>query len=159
MEGSRVLTNFITTSKPGWWGATYSADLSPEEMLATWDGSQQKGLHNEFMIAYGHGDGGGGPTQAMLERSREMAAHPGLPKLRLGAAIDFMERLEAQAGDKLPTWNGELYLELHRGTYTSQARNNRENRKCEFLLHDAEFLAAWASLDGAFAYPRAISKS
>ncbi|MCY4060862.1 MAG: class II aldolase/adducin family protein [Chloroflexi bacterium] len=52
------------------------------------------------------------------------------------------------------TWNGELYLELHRGTYTSQARNKRENRKCEFLLHDAEFLAAWASLHGDFAYPR-----
>ena len=153
LDGARILTCFITTSKPGWWGATYSADLSPEEILATWDGSQQKELHNEFMIAYGHGDGGGGPTDAMLASSRELAAHPGLPKVRLGTAIDFMERLEHRAGDKLPTWNGELYLELHRGTYTSQARNKRENRKCEFLLHDAEFLAAWASVNGDFAYP------
>ena len=83
-----------------------------------------------------------------------MAAHPGLPKVRLATAIDFMEELEAQSGAKLPTWNGELYLELHRGTYTSQARNKRENRKCEFLLHDAEFLAAWASAHGQYAYPR-----
>ena len=89
----------------------------------------------------------------MLDGSREMAAHPGLPRVQLSTAIDFMEQLERQSGDKLPTWNGELYLELHRGTYTSQARNKRENRKCEFLLHDAEFLAAWASLNGDFAYP------
>lgn len=153
LDGTSILTYFITTSKPGWWGATYSADLSPEEISATWDGSQQKELSNEFMIAYGHGDGGGGPTRAMLDASREMAAHPGLPKVRLSTAIDFMEALERQAGAKLPTWNGELYLELHRGAYTSQARNKRENRKCEFLLHDAEFLAAWASLIGYFAYP------
>ena len=153
LDGTRILTYFITTSKPGWWGATYSADLSPEEILATWEGSQQKELSNEFMIAYGHGDGGGGPTRAMLDSSREMAAHPGLPKVRLSTAIDFMVQLEQRAGDKLPSWNGELYLELHRGTYTSQARNKRANRKNEFLLHDAEFLAAWASVQGHFAYP------
>ncbi|MYD09867.1 MAG: alpha-mannosidase [Chloroflexi bacterium] len=153
LDGTRILTYFITTSKPGWWGATYSADLSPEEIIATWEGSQQKELRSEFMIAYGHGDGGGGPTRAMLDRSREMATHPGLPRVQLSTAIDFMEQLERQAGDKLPAWNGELYLELHRGTYTSQARNKRENRKCEFLLHDAEFLAAWASQNGDFAYP------
>ena len=153
LDGTRILTYFITTSKPGWWGATYSADLSPEEILATWDGSQQKELRKEFMIAYGHGDGGGGPTQAMLDGSRAMAAHPGLPRVKLSTAIDFMEALERQSGDKLPAWNGELYLELHRGTYTSQARNKRANRKCEFLLHDAEFLAAWASVHGHFAYP------
>ena len=153
LDGTRILTYFVTTSKPGWWGATYSADLSPEEIIATWNGGQQKELRNEFMIAYGHGDGGGGPTRVMLDRSREMAAHPGLPRVQLSTAIDFMEALEREAGDKLPTWNGELYLELHRGTYTSQARNKRENRKCEFLLHDAEFLAAWASLSGDFAYP------
>ena len=153
LDGSRILTYFITTSKPGWWGATYSADLSPEEILATWAGSQQKELRNEFMIAYGHGDGGGGPTRAMLDSSREMAAHPGLPRVQLSTAIDFMDELERQSGDKLPAWNGELYLELHRGTYTSQARNKRENRKCEFLLHDAEFLAAWASLQDHFVYP------
>ena len=153
LDGTKILTYFITTSKPGWWGATYSADLSPEELFATWDGSQQKELRNEFMIAYGHGDGGGGPTREMLDGSRQMAAHPGLPRVQLRRAIDFMERLERDSGDKLPAWNGELYLELHRGTYTSQARNKRENRKCEFLLHDAEFLAAWASLSGDFAYP------
>ena len=129
LDGTRILTCFITTSKPGWWGATYSADLSPEEMLATWEGSQQKELRNEFMIAYGHGDGGGGPTRAMLDGSREMAAHPGLPRVQLGTAISFMEELERQAGGKLPAWNGELYLELHRGhLYQPGAQQTRKSQ-------------------------------
>ncbi|MBV7328440.1 alpha-mannosidase [Chloroflexi bacterium TSY] len=153
LDGTKILTNFITTSKPGWWGATYSADLSPEEIFTTWKEKQQKELHNEFMIPFGNGDGGGGPTQMMLSGSQEMKEHPGLPKVRLSTVKDFMARLEQKSGDKLPTWNGELYFELHRGTYTSQARNKRANRKSEFLLHDAEFLAAWASLHGDYAYP------
>ena len=54
----------------------------------------------------------------------------------------------------MPVWNGELYLEYHRGTYTTQARNKRANRKSEFLLHDAEFLAAFAALvDPGYTYP------
>ena len=57
-----------------------------------------------------------------------------------------MERIERDIADELPVWNGELYLEYHRGTYTSQARNKCANRKSEFLLHDAEFLAAYAAL-------------
>ncbi|MEI2776528.1 MAG: hypothetical protein V9G19_11280 [Tetrasphaera sp.] len=63
--------------------------------------------------------------------------------------------MEAESGASLPTWNGELYLELHRGTYTTQSRNKRANRKSEFLLHDAEFLATLAALAGGYAYPQA----
>jgi alpha-mannosidase len=147
-----VLTYLITTSKPGWWGATYSADLTPAEIAQTRRGQQQPELHDELMIAYGHGDGGGGPTARMLEDARQLAGFPGMPRMRLGTALDFLTELEASAGPSLPTWTGELYLELHRGTYTSQARTKRANRKMEVLLHDAEFLAAWASLQGA-AYP------
>ena len=53
----------------------------------------------------------------------------------------------------MPVWNGELYLEYHRGTYTTQARNKRANRKAEFLLHDAEFLCTYASLISDYPYP------
>ena len=68
--------------------------------------------------------------------------------------IDFFRRLEAESGAQLPTWNSELYLEIHRGTYTTQSRNKRANRKSEFLLHDAEFLATLASLlDPGYTYP------
>ena len=69
---------------------------------------------------------------------------------------DFFRDLEAVSGDRLPVWNGELYFELHRGTYTTQGRSKRANRKSEFLLHDAEFLATLASLlDGKYEYPTA----
>ena len=67
--------------------------------------------------------------------------------------VDFFQKLETSA-ENLPTWNGELYLEYHRGTYTTQARNKKANRKSEFLLHDAEFLATYASiLDPDYHYP------
>ncbi len=71
-----------------------------------------------------------------------------------GKVIDFFRRLEVESGDRLPTWNSELYLELHRGTYTTQARNKRANRRAEFALHDAEFLcSAAALLNPDFTYP------
>ncbi|PJF25881.1 MAG: alpha-mannosidase, partial [Phototrophicales bacterium] len=71
-----------------------------------------------------------------------------------GRVIDFFRRLEAESGSKLPTWNGELYLEIHRGTYTTQGRNKRANRKSEMLLHDAEFVATTAALlDPQYQYP------
>jgi alpha-mannosidase len=67
--------------------------------------------------------------------------------------------MEAEAGARLPTWNGELYLELHRGTYTTQSPSKRANRKSEFLLHDAEFLATLAGLtDKSYEYPQAALK-
>lgn len=154
LDGTRVLTHFITTAAPGWWGATYSANLTPDEVLETWKGNQQKELSPNLLIPFGQGDGGGGPTREMIENGRAMAAHPGLPRVHFGSALEFLQGLETASGVGLPVWNGELYLELHRGTYTSQARNKRSNRKSETLLHDAEFLAAWASLEGA-PYPHA----
>jgi alpha-mannosidase len=83
-----------------------------------------------------------------------MTEFPALPRTRQGDVGSFFRQLEANAGAQLPTWNGELYLELHRGTYTTQSRNKRQNRKSEFLLHDAEFLAAQATLVSAsYRYP------
>lgn len=155
LDGSSVPTYLITTSKPGWWGATYSADLTPAEIFATWQGARQPELHDEMLVAFGHGDGGGGPTARMLEDARTLDAFPSAPRVRMTTAEDFLDRLVAKAAGRLPEWNGELYLELHRGTYTSQAANKRANRKLEFLLHDAEFLAAWAALATGFAYPHA----
>jgi len=77
-----------------------------------------------------------------------------MPRVQPGRVGEFFRRLEAESGAQLPVWNGELYLELHRGTYTTQSRTKRANRKSEFLLHDAEFLAALAGLlDPESAYP------
>jgi len=156
LNGTKILTHFITTpDTAGSWYDTYNGDLSPRQIIGTWRNYQQKETHTELLTAFGWGDGGGGPTREMLENGQRLANHPGAPRVRLGSACEFFQNLEAQAGERLPVWNGELYLEYHRGTYTSQARTKRANRKCEFLLHDAEFLAAWAALATDYEYPHA----
>lgn len=156
LDGTQVLTHFITTPDVGGsWYNTYNGDLSPRLVIGTWRNCQQKETHAELLTAFGWGDGGGGPTPEMLESGQRLANHPGAPRVRLGSACEFFQNLEARAGERLPAWNGDLYLEYHRGTYTSQARVKRANRNSEFLLHDAEFLAAWAALATDYEYPHA----
>ncbi|KAF2857049.1 glycoside hydrolase family 38 protein [Piedraia hortae CBS 480.64] len=118
---------------------------------------------NTSILPYGKGDGGGGPTFSHLEklrRCRGLSNTVGLlPKAKMGvSAEDFFDRLEdmvASGKTKLVTWYGELYLELHRGTYTTQANNKRGNRKSEILLHDIEYLATLATIkDSKYIYPK-----
>lgn len=155
LDGTRVLTHFITT--PGdeqYGGSTYNGMATPEETVGTWRNFKQKEFQRTLLMAYGFGDGGGGPTREMLENIHEMAAFPSTPRVRQGSVLEFFRAMEAEAGDHLPTWNGELYLELHRGTYTTHARSKLANRKSEFLLHDAEFVAALAALlEPTYTYP------
>ena len=157
LDGTKVLTHFSTTPEVGSpHASTYNAAATPEQNLGTWRNFQQKDAQGELFMAFGYGDGGGGPTREMLENITLMKDFPGVPKMRHSTAKDFFEQLEKTSGDALPTWNGELYLELHRGTYTSQSRNKRANRKSEFLLHDAEFVASLAgTLDANYSYPEA----
>lgn len=109
---------------------------------------------------FGKGDGGGGPTWKQLERLRRLrglADKTGqIPSVHLGKTVDdFFDRLQAKAGD-LPTWTGELYFELHRGVYTTQARTKLGNRRSEFLLRDLELLATIASIENSgYKYPTA----
>ncbi len=146
LDGTAVLTHFSTTPDFGSYASTYNANAAPRQVLGTWTNFQQKELQHELLMAFGYGDGGGGPTREMLENIREMKSFPATPQMRQAPVKEFFRNLEEQSGDRLPTWNGELYLELHRGTYTTQSRNKRANRKSEFLLHDAEFAATLASL-------------
>jgi alpha-mannosidase len=105
-------------------------------------------------MAYGYGDGGGGPTREMLENIEVMKQFPALPQVKQSSVKKFFETIAPLTDSKMmPVWNGELYLEYHRGTYTTQARNKRANRKSEFLLHDAEYIAAHASLISSYPYP------
>ncbi len=163
LDGTRVLTHFLTTPENGEYlphATTYNGDLSAKEIIGTWKNFRQKETYQELMTAYGFGDGGGGPTREMIENLEQLACHPGVPRVRPGTVREFMERAEQKIGDGLPVWNGEFYLEYHRGTFTSQARNKRNNRKSEFLLHDAEFLAALASTVASYEYPAAdLSKA
>jgi alpha-mannosidase len=160
LDGTKVLTHFSTTPEEGSvWASTYNANVSPAQVMGTWTNFLQKdaggpGVTAPLLMAFGYGDGGGGPTRQMLENLREMGDFPSTPRIRPGKVGDFFRKLETSVGATLPTWNAELYLEIHRGTYTTQARNKRANRQSEFLLHDAEFLASLAStLDPAYTYP------
>ncbi len=157
LDGTKVLTHFSTTPEGGSaYASTYNANASPQQTIGTWTNFQQKEHQQELLMAYGYGDGGGGPTREMLENIREMGHFPATPQMRQDSVNNFFRNLERDSGDRLPTWNGELYLELHRGTYTTQSRNKRANRKSEFLLHDTEFLATLAAqLDANFSYPAA----
>jgi len=155
VDGTRVLTHFSTTKEPSSpYAATYNAMANAEETIGTWINFQQKETQQDLLMAFGFGDGGGGPTREMLENIREMKNFPATPRMQQRDVGDFFHDMEDKYGDDLPTWNGELYLEFHRGTYTTQSRNKRANRKAEFLLHDAEFAATLASLlDPAYEYP------
>jgi len=155
LDGTQVLTHFSTVKEFGsTYASTYSAMANAKESLGAWQNFQQKELHSDLLMAYGFGDGGGGPTHEMLENIELMQRFPALPQVRQSSVKDFFESIAPLADSKkMPIWNGELYLEYHRGTYTTQARSKRANRKSEFLLHDAEFIATLASQITNFQYP------
>jgi alpha-mannosidase len=156
LDGTRVLTHFLTTPAGDEYlphATTYNGMVSPKEIFQTWQNFRQKELHNELITAYGWGDGGGGPTREMLENVQNLEKHPGAPRVRPGTVREFMDRIEKEHNTDIPVWNGEFYFEYHRGTYTSQARNKRNNRKSETLLHDAEFLSSLAAQLTNFHYP------
>lgn len=145
IDGSEVLTHFITTQNPGHnpkeHFTTYNGILHPETMINAWDRYQQKGINQDVLVAFGYGDGGGGATYEMLEMGRRLSKGiQGSPTVKMGKVKDYFKRLEARVKNnkKLPKWTGELYLEYHRGTYTSMARNKRDNRKSEIIYTDLE---------------------
>lgn len=123
----------------------------PNEIKVHWDSFKGKAVHPEQMLLYGHGDGGGGVTREMIEYVERSADLPGLPSSTFSTAAAFVEGLH-EAKPDLPEWHGDMYLELHRGTYTTHARNKRWNRKAEVLYRDAEIwgsVAAWTIGDKA----------
>jgi alpha-mannosidase len=150
LDGTTVLTHFSPLGD-------YNAMMTPEQTQRNWTEYKQKSLNDSALYIYGFGDGGGGPTRPMVERAERLADFPGMPRVKMTTNEAFFEDLERQvAGDPmLPRWVGELYLEYHRGTYTSQARNKRFNRQSEILLQTAEQLASLALLTAGAAYPQA----
>lgn len=153
IDGSRVLTYFITTTDPkqedGSFGTTYNGMLHPAAIAGGWKRYQQKELNHRILVAYGYGDGGGGPDEEMLEKGERLQRGiAGFPQVQLGHVRPFFQALhETVDGAKyLPTWVGELYLELHQGAYTSAAAMKRNNRSAERELFTAEWLQTAAAL-------------
>ncbi|CAO3608492.1 unnamed protein product [Mucor fragilis] len=124
---------------------TYTASVTASEVYKCAKNHHDMESSNESLLVYGHGDGGGGPTPEMLERLQRMRNVDGLPTVKPGSATQFFEGLEKNS-DRLQSYKGELYLEFHRGTYTSQALVKRGNRKGEVIIRDVEILATAAKL-------------
>jgi len=154
LDGTEVLTHFVTTPDIDERFATYNGKVSPHAVKGVWDEYHQKDVNDELIVLYGWGDGGGGPTREMLESGRVLADLPGLPRVTPGVAEAFFDRLDQRtAAQSLPVWEGELYLEYHRGTYTSQAAIKRANRQAEATYHTAEWLGALAGLLAGAEFP------
>ena len=149
IDGSEILTHLVTTLDLGQdptknFFTTYNGQLHPDAIMGGWQRYQQKDINNDILISYGYGDGGGGPTREMLETSIRMEKGiEGIPKVRQAFARTFFDDLKERVSGnrRLPTWEGELYFEYHRGTLTSMARNKRANRKSELGMMDLELLS------------------
>ncbi len=150
LDGTRVLAHFVTTPSDDDRWHTYNGNFNATEIAGLWKEYRQKEHNSELLYLYGWGDGGGGPTYEMLERSLRWQDFSGLPACEQGSAEAFFERLgeKMNRAEGLPAYYGELYLEYHQGTFTSQGWIKQANRQNEFLLREAEIYSSWAVLPG-----------
>ena len=155
IDGSAIFTHLVTTLGVGQseddFFTTYNGMLHPDALMGGWNRYQNKDINNDILVCYGYGDGGGGPTREMLETSKRMEKGiKGLPKVRQEFSRKYFDELYDRVKDsrRLATWEGELYFEYHRGTYTSMGRNKRANRKSEILMMNLELLSLLAAEKG-----------
>jgi len=150
IDGTRVFTHFPPVDK-------YNSDLSAGDLAHAERNYREHGRGTTSLVPFGYGDGGGGPTREMLAAAQRTADLEGSPKVRIGSAASFFRQAEAEY-ETLPVWVGEMYLELHRGTYTSQAKTKLGNRRSEHLLREAELWSATAAVRAGHRYPAAELK-
>ena len=139
IDGSEVLTHFPPEN-------TYNSMIRPKAFMEAQNDYRQADVSGDFMCLFGIGDGGGGPYPELIERGRRCAKLDGAPAFTFGRADKFFDKIN-KIKDEFPTWKGELYLELHRGTLTTQSRTKRGNRKNEQLLTMTEFLCSMLPAD------------
>lgn len=140
IDGSEVLSHLVILGSKA-----YNGEGNAEDIMQLWKNYKQKDINNDVMLPCGYGDGGGGTTEEMLEVIRRFGyGLNGSPKTKVGDASTFFKSLDKRVRKcrRLPKWNGELYFERHRGTYTSMAKVKKMNRKAEFLFMKAELAAA-----------------
>ncbi|WP_432021960.1 alpha-mannosidase [Streptomyces parvus] len=147
IDGTRVFTHFPPVD-------TYNAQLHARQLAHAEKNFADKGRATRSLVPFGWGDGGGGPTREMLERARRLRDLEGSPRVTVEKPSAFFAAAEEEYGERAPVWSGELYLELHRATYTTQAKTKQGNRRSEHLLREAELWATAASLRSpAHRYP------
>ncbi len=148
IDGTRVLTHFPPAD-------TYNGDMSVGELAKSERQHREHAQSNRSLYPFGYGDGGGGPTRAMLESARRLADLDRAPRVEIDTVASFWEKVRAESSG-LPVWVGELYLEYHRGTYTTNGPIKRANRRNEQALRAAELWSVAAAGDpegGWGAYP------
>jgi alpha-mannosidase len=145
IDGTRVLAHFPPSND-------YNGRIDPQLLRTAAEQYREKDRSDIFLQSFGWGDGGGGPDRTHLENLKRARNLEGVPRCTPMWVTDFFHQLEKRSED-LPVWVGELYLEYHRGTYTTQARNKRANRKSELLLRDAEMAASLAWILSGLPYP------
>lgn len=145
IDGTRIFTHFPPVD-------TYNGDLSASDLARAERQYAEKGRANSSLVPFGFGNGGGGPTREMLAAAHRTNDLEGSPRVSMHTPRAFFEAA-ADEYENRPVWSGELYLEFHRGTYTSQARTKRGNRRSEHLLREAELWATLASIRLGRGYP------
>jgi alpha-mannosidase len=150
LDGSRVLAHTFHNPAGG-----YNGEVGPRAAVETWKNYRGKHLNPESLLAVGWGDGGGGPTEEMLERARQLADFPAVPALRSVNVSDWFAGIHDRNRNdsQLPVWVGEIYLEFHRGTLTTQGRTKYLHRRAERGLIAAETLSSMATMLGASPTP------
>lgn len=123
----------------------------PSQIQENWEAYQDKEKGGATLSMFGYGDGGSGATEEMLEMVRRFPKVSVMPKVKMTGGAQFLHE-NLKDNDKLDTWDGELYLEMHRGTFTTKSDIKKQNRELEFRLREAELLCALDALNGA-AYP------
>ena len=155
IDGTEILTYFIDTPEVGLSYdkrfSTYNGMMTPHAVVGSWAKFKNKSLSRDTLISYGYGDGGGGVTRDMLESRRAMDKLPGLPNVKQTRAGEFFKKMHSSVDNTdryVHIWDGELYLEYHRGTYTTQGYNKKMNRYLENKLAQIEWLSSVAYILG-----------
>jgi len=154
IDGSQVYAKF---------NPSYVGLLNPYGVALTWNSYKDKKLNDETLLTFGHGDGGGGPTYEMMENYRRLRhGIPGMPAVKMSTAAEIfknsIKNFEKNTAElkSTPKWKGELYFEFHRGTYTSIAKNKKNNRKAELLYLNAESISVADMVLNGGKYPKEV---
>ena len=137
IDGTQVFTHFSPVD-------TYNAIMTPSQLRFAERNYKDHAGSSHSLVLYGHGDGGGGPTQTMIDRGRLASDLENVPRVSFGTVAGFFETSQREYGATAPRWVGEMYFEKHRGTYSTQVGTKQGNRSSERLLHELELWSALA---------------